>query len=93
MWVFNYDEEKEIKRELFVLKQGTTFGKIKNAIYILSSYLCLPNHSHTEEIYDVFEKFEENETKDLRLRNLVTEEILNYGEFIVESYDVIGSRK
>lgn len=93
MWVFNYNEEKEIKRELFILKQGTTFDKIKNAIYVLSSYLCLPNHSHTEEIYDMFEKFEKDETKDLKLRNIIIEEILKDGEFVVEAYDVIGSRK
>lgn len=90
MWVFNRNEEKEIKRELSILKQGTTFDKIKNAIYILGSYLCLPNHAHTKEICDMFDKFEENETKDLKLRNMVTEEYLNYGEFLIEHYDVIG---
>lgn len=90
MWVFNKNEEKEIRRELSILKQGTTFDKIKNSIYILGGYLCLPNHSHTKEICEMFYKFEKDETKDLKLRNMVTEEILNYGEFVIESYDVIG---
>lgn len=90
MYVFNKNNEIEIKNNIRILSEKNNYHKTRRAILILGYWLYKPDHSMFTEIYKHLEKFE-TETKDLRLKKLADDELYNCGEFTIEHYDVIGS--
>ncbi len=88
--IIEYYEPRLIRSALFILKQGTTFDKIKTEIIYLKQYLFIPEHKYAYEIYKAFSNFERNKTKDLKLRNLVSRILDEVSAFLVERSGVIG---
>lgn len=88
--IIDFYEPNSIKHNLFILKQGTTFAKIKDAIRNLKKYLYTPKHKFSFKIYKAFSKFEKDETKDSKLRNLISKTLDEISEFLVEHSGIMG---
>ena len=88
--VLDYYEPRLIRSALFILKQGTTFNKIKTEILYLRQYLFTLEHKCSFQIYKAFSNFERDKAKDLKLRNLVSRILDEVSEFLVERSGIIG---
>lgn len=88
--IIDFYEPNSIKHNLFVLKQGTTFDKIKDAIRNLKKYLYIPEHKFSYEIYKTFSNFERDKTKDSKLRTLISKILDEISEFLVERSGIMG---